>query len=328
MHVLVLGATGFIGGHVARALAERGYAVRATRRARSVTTALDGVDVAFVPGDLRDRASLVRAMQGVEAVFHVAGYYPAHSLAPRQALRVAVSGMRAVLGAAAEAGVARVVYTSSLSTIGRPPADRLLADERDFYLPGSVADPYFEAKWAMESEAYRAVATGHDVVVLCPTIVFGPGDVKPTSGIALLALARGLLPVYVEGNVNVVDVRDVAQAHVAALERGRRGERYLLGGHNTTVGALMQIGARVTDVAPPRGRVPVRVAQAVSKLAEVSTFALPQRPLLPISEAVEMIRNGQHYDTSKAQQALGLINRPIDETLRDALDWFRQHNYL
>jgi dihydroflavonol-4-reductase len=236
--------------------------------------------------------------------------------------------MRSVLECAAAAGVGRVVYTSSLSTIGPPGAGRALADERDYYLPGSVADPYFEAKWAMEAEVYRAAAAGQDVVALCPTVVFGPGDVKPTSGTVLLALARGLLPAYVEGRTNVVDARDVAQAHVAALERGRSGERYILGGHNTTVSAALTLAARLAGAPAPRARLPVALALLAGKLGEVAALAIPGKPFLPFSETIQMIRHGRHYDCKKAQRELGLTSRPIEETLRDSLAWFQEHSYL
>ncbi len=328
MRVLVLGATGFIGGQIARALLERGHAVRALRRASSSTLAVEGLPVELVRGDLRDRASLLAAMRGVEAVFHAAGYYPPNSLTPRHSVRHAVAGMRAVLECARAAGVSRVVYTSSLSTIGPPTGGRALADERDAYLPGSVAEPYFEVKWAMEAEAYRAVAGGQDVVVICPTAVFGPGDVKPTSGIALLLLARGLMRVYIDGKINIVDGRDLARAHMVALERGRNGERYIVGGNNTTVGEVMRAAARIVGVPPPRLRIPAAAALLVGKLGEVAALAIPGRPLLPFSEAIEMIRHGQHYDLSKARRELDLATRPLDDTLRDTAEWFRAHGYL
>jgi dihydroflavonol-4-reductase len=328
MRVLVLGATGFIGGQIARALIERGYAVRALRRAGSTTRAIDDLPIEYAAGDLRERAALLAAMRGVDAVFHAAAYYPPNSLGPRRSLQTAVAGMRSVLTCARETGVGRVVYTSSLSTIGPAGAGRPLADERDAYLPGSVADPYFEAKWAMECEAYRAFAGGQHVVLLCPTVVFGPGDVKPTRGTALLALARGLMPAYVDGDINVVDVRDVAQAHVDALERGRAGERYILGGQNTTVGALLRLAARLAGVPPPRVRLPAGLASAAGKAGEAALLALPGRPFLPFHEAIEMIRHGQHYDCTKAQQQLNLGARPLEATIGDSLAWFRAHGYL
>jgi dihydroflavonol-4-reductase len=328
MRVLVLGATGFIGGQIARTLLERGYAVRALRRSSSSTLAINELPIEFAYGDLRDRSALLAAMRGVEAVFHAAGYYPHNSLAPRRALRLASSGMRSVLECARVADVGRIVYTSSLSTIGPPGAGRTLADERDYYLPGSVADPYFEAKWAMEAEVYRAAVAGQDVVALCPTVVFGPGDVKPTTGTVLLALARGLLPAYVEGRTNIVDVRDVAQAHVVALERGRSGERYILGGHNTTIGATLTLAARLAGTPAPRARLPAVLALLGGKLAELAMLAIPGQPFLPFHETIQMIRHGRHYDCAKAQHELGLAGRPIEQTLRDSLAWFQEHGYL
>jgi dihydroflavonol-4-reductase len=328
MRVLVLGATGFIGGQIARALVERGYTARAMRRSGSSTLGLEGLPVEFAYGDLRDRSALLAAMRGAEALFHVAGYYPHNSLAPRRALRRAVADMRQVLECARAADIEKVIYTSSLSTIGPPAPGRALADERDCYLPGSVADPYFEAKWAMESELYRAAAAGQQVVALCPTVVFGPGDVKPTSGTILLMLARGLLPAYVEGRTNIVDVRDVAHAHVAALERGRAGERYILGDHNTTIGAALNLAAQLAGVPAPRARVPAILAQLAGKLGEVAALAIPGRPFLPINETIEMIRHGRHYDCTKARRDLGLASRSLEATLGDSLAWFREHGYL
>lgn len=328
MQTLVLGATGFIGSNIARALVAHGHRVRVLRRSRSSTLALDGVDVQYVTGDVTDTASLVAAMQGVSAVFHVAGYYPPNSLNSRKAMRIAVAGMRAVLDAAAVAQVQHIIYTSSLSTIGTPTEGRTLSDERDHYLPGSVNNPYFEAKWAMECEAYRAALAGQRVVMLCPTIVFGPGDVKPTSGSAVIALARGMLPAYIDGKTNAIDVRDVAEAHIAALEQGRSGERYILGGRNTTVLALTQTAAQLLGVRVPRRQVSASLAMLVGRASEVAMQALPKKPLFPLTEAIEMIRHGQHYDISKAQGELGLAARPIDEALRDGVAWFRQHGYL
>lgn len=328
MRVLVLGATGFIGGQIVRSLTEHGHTVRAFRRPTSSLLALQGLPVEFVQGDLLNRESLVSAMRDCEGVFHAAGYYPPDSLSPRRALRQAVTGMRSVLDAAHTASVRRLIYTSSLSTVGPPSAGRQFANEHDIYLPGSIADPYFEAKWAMECEAYRAITPGLEVVTICPTVVFGPGDIKPTTGVALLALARGLLPTFVEGKTNTIDVRDLAAAHVTALEHGRSGERYIVGGHNIMVSSVLQLAARVLGVAPPRLQVPAQIALATGKLAEVVMRLLPNPPFLPIHETIEMIRHGQHYDCQKAQRELGITTRPLEETFQDAREWFERHGYL
>lgn len=328
MRALVLGATGFIGGQIARTLAAHGHTVRALRRSTSPMLALEDVPAEIVVGDMQHPSSLQAAMRGIDIVFHAAGYYPPNSLAPRAAVRQAAAGMRAVLQAAQTTGVQRIIYTSSLSTIGPAPRGRSLANEHDAYLPGSVAASYFDAKWAMEHEAYRAVAAGQDIVILCPTVVFGPGDVKPTSGIALLGLVRGLMPVYIEGALNVVDVRDLAEAHVAAADHGRNGERYIIGGHNTTVSELVRHTAQIAHIQPPRLRLPANIAMLAGRVGEVAALAIPGRPLLPLSEAIDMIRHGQHYDIGKAQRELGLSTRPLTQTIEDTLTWFRTHGYM
>ena len=230
----VLGATGFIGGQIARAAVARGWQVRGLRRRPHATGAVGDLEVEWVSGDLADPASLVAAMRGCPLVFHAAAYYPHRARDVWDTVRHGVTGMRNVLAAASAAGVKRLVYTSALTTVGPPSDPRQLAGERDLYTPGSVPLPYFEVKWAMEMEAARATAQGLPVVTLLPTAVFGPGDVKPTTGVILLMVARGQLPVTVEGTINVVDGRDVAAGHVAAAERGRPGRRYILGGHNLT----------------------------------------------------------------------------------------------
>jgi dihydroflavonol-4-reductase len=325
MDVLVTGATGFLGGAVARAAVGHGLRVRALRRT-DATGALRDLELDWRQGDLLDRASLVRALRGCEVVLHAAGYYPTVTFDRAAALRKGVAGMRHLLSAAAEAGVRRVIYTSTLSTIGRAPEGRA-ADERDQYLPGSVDDTYWEVKWAMEQECWRAVAEGQDVVVTNPTICFGPGDVKPTSGAILLHLARRRLPAFVDGAWNVVDVRDVAEAHVAAITRGRTGHRYVLGGHNLTVSMFLHHAARIFGVPAPRLQLPGAVLQSAALATELAAIVTRRPPLLPL-EGVDMIRHGQHFDCGKAQAELGLRVRPLAETLADALAWFRAEGRL
>lgn len=331
---LVLGGTGFLGGHIARAWAASGRPVRVLCRSWSSQLALEGVEAEIVHGDLRDRASLEAAMAGCDVVFHAAGFYPRTTLTPRADRRRGVTEIRDVLGAAASAGVGRVVYTSTLSTIGRPPAggpDRA-ADEGDRYTPGSVGDAYFEIKYAMEAEALRAdrpTGAGPEVVVTNPAVVLGPGDVTPTSGAMMLLVARTPVMAHFGGVLATIDARDVAAAHLAAADRGRPGERYILAGPARPVGELLaamaaSLGRRVRLV-----RVPARAVEAASLASEAAHLASGRRLGFLPHEFVAMVREGQPLDATRARTELSLrADRPLDETLADEAAWFRTHGYL
>lgn len=328
MKALVLGATGFIGGNLVRALLARGHQVRAFRRRPGPALALEGLQVEEAFGDVRSRAAVQAALAGCDVVFHAAGYYPTSGLDLPGALREGAASVRSVLEAARRAGTPRVVYTSSLSTIGRPSEPGRLANETDFYLPGTSGHPYPESKYVMEQEAYRYIAWGLPAVVVCPAAVFGPGDVKPTSGVALLAVARGLLPFYVGGRINAVDVRDVVAAQVAAAERGRVGEKYILGGWNVSVGELIRAMAEAAGVPAPHRRLPEGLVYALAVAGEEVGRLIPGSPAKYLTTGVEQVRSGQYLDSSKAQRELGLARRPLVETFRDSLEWFRSHGYL
>jgi dihydroflavonol-4-reductase len=323
---LILGSTGCIGNNVVRACLAAGWAVRAFHRASSQTWMLDGLDVEHVTGDLNSLDSLAAAMRGSDVVFHAAAYYPLHSLDMAGSLRHAVSGMRHVLRAAAEAGVGRLVYTSTLTTIGPPAEPGRLADERDFYLPGSTSSAYFECKWAMEAEAWRAIAEGLPMVIVNPTAVFGPWDVKPTTGEILLNVAKGRLPFWLDLEVNVVDARDVGQGQVLTAQRGRLGQRYILGGENLTLHHALTAAAEEAGVRPPRWRASLGLVGAVVKIGE----ALGRLPLikpLPL-EHFKTLREWRALDTAKASRELGFVPRPFIETVRDTVAWFREYGYL
>jgi dihydroflavonol-4-reductase len=287
---------------------------------------LDDLDVEHTIGDLQDRASLAEAMAGCDVVFHAAAYYPLHSLDMAGALRTAVAEMRNVLQAIEERGVERLVYTSSLTTIGSPRQPGRLADEEDYYLPGSTGSAYYESKWAMEAEAWRAVARGLPLVIVNPTAVFGPWDVKPTTGEILLNVAQGRFPVWLDLDVNVVDARDVGQGQVLAAERGREGQRYILGGENMAVREALTIAAQQAGVGAPRWRAPLGLVRGVVKVGE----ALGRLPLiqpLPL-EHFKTISEWQALDCTKARQELGFEPRPFQETVRETLDWFHSYDYL
>ena len=317
---LVLGASGFIGGHVAMAALEQGWEVRGLRRRPEATGHLGKAPIAWIQGDLDEPASLVSAFEEVEIVFHVAGYYPRTSRRVAQQVARAVNQTRAVLKCARDGGVKRFVYVSSLSTIGRPPPNETrLPDERDHYLPGSLArSAYYECKYAMESEVLRWAAQGSPALVVNPTAVFGPGDVHRTLGGVLLAIARGWGVASLPAVINAVDVRDVAGATVRAADAGRIGERTILGGHNLTIREFMTLVARLTGVKPPRFEIPPWAL-------DLALFTGRNVPWLGfLDNHLAAIRHWQGYNCAKAFGELGLQPRPLESTIRDALAWYRE----
>lgn len=331
MQALVLGATGFIGSHIVRACLAAGLKARAFCRPTSPRLALAGLPIETVQGDMDDPASLEEAMHGCRLVFHAAGFYPTNSIARREMLAAAARQMTNALTAARRAGVKKVIYTSSLSTIGPPTRADGLATEEDFYQPGTARHPYWEIKWAQEEIARRFAAEGLPVVILNPTAVFGPGDVKPTTGRTLITALRARCRFYPDLRTNVVDVRDVAAAHVAAAERGRPGERYILGAHNVTGRDLVAALAEAEGLPPPRFKVPfpnwllgpARLLEHIAhRLAPRSAFLMP-------TQALEFARLGGWYDSGKARRELGWQPAySLTTTLRDAVAWFREHGYL
>jgi dihydroflavonol-4-reductase len=317
----ILGASGFIGGQIARAALAEGLLVRGVRRRPNAVGAIGDLDIEWAAGDLSDPASLVTAMRGCALVFHAAGYYPQRARDIHETVRHGVTGMRNVLSAAATAGAKRVVYTSALTTVGPPSEPTRLAAEHDLYVPGSVPNPYFEVKWAMEMEAMRATAQGLPVIIVLPTAVFGPGDVKPTTSSLLIKVAQGRIPGYVEGAINVVDGRDVAQGHIAAVRRGKPGQRYILGGHNLTIREMLTIAAGAAGRRPPRVKWSPRLVRLVARIGgrlhTSGTYHL------------DAIRHWQPLDDSRTRHELDLSDPiPFKHTCYDALLWFYQSGYL
>ena len=326
MRVLVLGATGFIGGHIARAALQAGWQVRGLRRSANRSGHLGDLPVAWVPGDLNDEASLRLAMDGVDVVFHAAAFYPTDGN-PRkvgQQVEFAKREIRNVIAAVEAAKVKRFVFTSTLTTIGHPPPDEdRLADERDVYIPGTLPkSAYYEAKIAMEKIVLDAVDQKIPAVVLNPTAVFGPGDVNVGVGGILLAVARGQMPVWLPGKINVVDARDVANAHIIAAKKGEIGERYIVGGHNYAVKDALSIAANVAGVRKPSFEIPLWAIHGIVRLGELL-------PFLPVpANHLRTVAYWQGYNCDKAKNMLELTPRPFRETVWDALEWFRKTGHL
>ncbi|MGH2961581.1 MAG: SDR family oxidoreductase [Solirubrobacterales bacterium] len=314
---LVTGGTGFLGSHLVRALAARGDEVRVLARPTSRLEPLLGIEFERASGDVLDAGSVRAAMEGVERVFHVAGIT---SMRPRDRERVFeinVTGTRHVLEEARRAGVQRVVHTSSVGGIG--PAKRGgVADESQEFTGGRLGNTYVNSKHEAEQEAFRCAEQGLSVVCVNPTFVLGPDD--PGGGGTSNALVRRFLlrriPAYVEGALNIVDVRDVAAGHLLADERGKVGERYILGARNFTLDRLFADLSRISGVAPPRLRLPGSLTLAgVEVLTRVG---------LPVPTTPDEVRSGMEwwtYSSEKAERELGFRSRPHEETLEETVRW-------
>jgi dihydroflavonol-4-reductase len=313
---LVTGGSGFIGGQVVRALLARGDDVRVTVRASTRPDALAGLDVKRVTADVTDRRAVRRALRGVERVFHVAG--TTNLRLPREELvRINVDGTRTMLEAALDAGVERVVHVSSVAAIGPAPSGRT-ADERQLRT-GPLGIPYADSKHAAEMEALRVAAHGLDVVIACPAHVFGRGDERRSSTDVVRRFLLRRIPAYVDGTINVVDVQDVAAGLLLCDERGRAGERYILGNRNYTWERLFAELARLSGVDPPPLRLPLPAALA---LAEAAVRLPGPTPVTPAE--VRIAAHRWAYRSTKARRELGWSTRPHEETVEATVDWWRE----
>jgi len=317
MTTLVTGATGLVGSHVTRLLVERGDDVRALVRERSPLDELDGLDVELAYGDVLDRASVRRAMRGVQRVFHVAGVTSLRASADR-VFAVNVSGTRIVLGEALRAGVARAVHTSSVAAVGPAPRGST-ADEDQVFRAGRYGLPYVNAKHEAEMEALRFAAQGLAVVVVNPAHVFGTGDRHRSSTELVRRFLQGQIPAYVDGALNVVDAEDVARGHLLADERGEVGERYILGNRNFTLDRLFADLARLSGVEPPALKLPLPAALALARAAELA----PGRPAVTTIE-VRASSLWWAFRSTKAKRLLGWRPAHHEDTLQRTIDWYRE----
>jgi len=328
MLAFVTGATGFVGSHVARALTDQGADLRLLIRAGSNTSNIAELRAELVTGDLREPASLERAVAGCDAVFHVAADYRLWVRDPEEMYRANVEGTRAILDAAQKNRVRRVVYTSSVATMGFT-SNRQLADEDSPVSLEDMIGPYKRSKFMAEQVAIEAARSGQDVVIVNPTTPIGERDIKPTpTGRIVLDFLKKKFPAYVDTGLNLVDVKACALGHIAAFEKGRSGERYILGGENLTLKQILDKLAAITGLPSPAIRVPYFVALATGVVDEIFTGRIRGREPRATIDAVRMGRKKMFVTSSKAERELEWKTVPVDAALGRAVKWFRENGYV
>lgn len=327
MRALVTGATGFVGSAVARALLDAGAHVRALVRPGADRANLRTLPIETAIGDLGDSASLVEALCGCDVLFHVAADYRLGALDPERLYWTNVAGTRNVLNAARRAGVARIVYTSSVATVGLP-ADGSPGQEDTPVELADMIGHYKRSKFLAEQVVRDFIRDGLPVVIVNPSTPIGPGDLKPTpTGRVVVDAACGRTPAYVDTGLNVVHVDDVAIGHLRACERGRVGERYILGGENMTLREILGQVCRLSGRAPPRIRLPHAALLPIALVSEMRARACGRSARVTI-EAVRMARKRMYFSSDKAVRELGYRWRAPQAAFEDALAWFRDRGAL
>ena len=328
MLAFVTGASGFLGSHVAKVLCEQGASLRLLVRASSNLKNLQGLNADTVTGDLRDPASLEKALAGCDTVFHVAADYRLWVRDPHQMYRANVEGTRALLDAARKNAVQRIVYTSSVATIGFT-SNGHTADEDSPVSLDDMIGHYKRSKFMAEQIALEAGRSGMHVVTVNPTTPVGEQDVKPTpTGRIVLDFLKRKFPAYVETGLNLVDVRDCARGHVAALEKGKSGERYILGGENLTLKQILDKLAAITGLSSPRVKLPYIFAFATGIIDETINGRMLNREPRATVDAVRMGKKMMFATSAKAERELGWKIVPVDDALRRAVVWFRDNGYV
>ncbi len=327
MKVFLTGATGFIGGHLLRSLLEAGAEVRCLTRAQSRRRNLDGLDVEVAEGDLRDASTLRSGVEGCEMVFHCAADYRLYSKNPEELYESNVEGTRNLMQAASEVGARRVVYTSSVGALGLEP-DGSPADEETPVTLEAMVGHYKRSKFLAERVADDWVEKGLPIVIVNPSTPIGEGDLKPTAtGQMIVDFLNRKTPAYVDTGLNLVDVRDVALGHVRAAEKGRVGEKYILGNRDMSLREIYQTLGSLTGLPAPKVKVPHWLPLAWAALDTGVSRLVGRTPGVPL-EAVRLSRYKMYFDASKAVRELGLPQTPVEEPLQRAVDWYRTNGYV
>jgi dihydroflavonol-4-reductase len=326
--ILITGGSGFVGAAVVRQLVQAGHAVRALTRPTSARTNLAGLPVEIVQGDLRDAASLARAMAGIRVVFHVAADYRLWARHPQEIVATNVEGTRALMEAALRAGVERIVYTSSVATLKARP-DGAASDETMPLDPAAAVGAYKYSKVAAERLVEAMVAERKlPAVIVNPSTPIGPRDVRPTpTGRIIVEAAAGRMPAYVDTGLNLVHVDDVATGHLLALTKGRIGERYILGGQDVLLGDMLREIARQTGRSAPKLRLPRRLIFPVAYAVEAVAYFTDREPFVTTT-GLRLAKDRMFFSSAKAERELGYRARPYGEAVGEAIAWFRVHGYL
>jgi len=326
MTTLVTGAAGFLGSHVARQLVARGENVRVLMRASSNNRAVSDLSLEYVTGDLRDGDSLARAMNGVKRVFHVAADYRLWAKDSQEIYDSNVGGTKNLLAAAKNAGVEQLIYTGTVATIAveRPE----LPNESTESTLEEMIGHYKRSKWMAEREVLQAARGGLPVIVVMPTTPVGPWDWKPTpTGKIILDFLNGKMPGYVETGLNFVGVEECAAGHLLAAERGKLGERYLLGGENLTLKELLDTLAKITGLAAPTMKIPHGVALSMAYVESAFSRLIGREPQIPV-EGVKIAQHKMFVDCSRAQRELGFRPGPVAAALERAVRWYQANGYV
>jgi len=327
MKVFVTGATGFVGSALARRLVKRGDRVVALVREGSDIRNLLGLDVETAKGDLADPDSLKRAMRGCEAVFHAAAEYTLWSPEPNRLYKTNVEGTVNVLSAARDAGVSRAVYTSTVGALGNKGYGTPGTEDTPVTLSDMVGH-YKRSKFLAEREAERYASEGFPVVIVNPSTPVGPHDIKPTpTGRIIVDFVNGAMPAYLDTGLNLVDVGDVAEGHILAMEKGVPGRKYILGNRDMTLKEILDLLSSITGIPAPKVRLPYWSVYPMALVSTAISDYLTRRPPVAPIEAVRMARKLMYFDPSRAVGELGLPQSPVEAALERAVEWFAANGY-
>ncbi len=327
MKTFVTGATGFIGASIVRELLKDGREVRALVRAGSDRSNLAGLDVELWEGDLRNRDGLLQGLKGCNSLFHAAADYRLWTRNPEDMYRINVDGTAAILDAALKNGLERVVYTSSVGTLGNPGDGRPGNEDTPVTLADMVGD-YKKSKFLAEREADRFVAMGLPLVIVNPSTPVGPMDIKPTpTGKIIVDFLRRKMPAYLDTGLNIISVEDCARGHLLAEQKGNVGEKYILGNTNLTLCSIFGILEEITGLKAPGFRLPYTPILMAAYVNEALSSLTGREPLIPLA-GVQMAAKFMFFDSSKAVSQLGLPQTPVKDALQRAVEWFRQNGFV